>query len=275
MKLRAILYPCYRLVCKLMYRLGNYLFLYHVEMPVTQKCSLRCKDCVFLMTKFEHPIDYDLDNLLKYMDRLFNVVDGIQIFRILGGEPFVYKNLAPIIQKAVDSKCCKTVEVVSNGTIIPSQEILDVMKNPKVKLQISDYGNFSRKRDELKAICDEQGIECVVRGSDEKNWFDAGDLHFRGRSKSEIRSQFRHCGEICRNYLDGRLYYCQRAAFGTKLSIPDKESDYVDFTKDLDKKGLRKQIHRLNQRKWLIACNYCNVGTKEYIPIPVAEQINE
>lgn len=98
-KLRAALYLGYRFLCKLMYRFGNYLYLYHVEIPVTQKCSLRCKDCVFMMTKFEHPVDYDLEKLLTYMDRLFKVVDGIQIFRILGGEPFIYKNLALVIKK--------------------------------------------------------------------------------------------------------------------------------------------------------------------------------
>ena len=186
----------------------------------------------------------------------------------------MYKNLAPVIQKAVDSKCCKTVEIVSNGTIVPSEEILDTMKNSKVTLQISDYGSLSRNRDELKAVCEKNGIKCVIRGADEKNWFDAGDLHFRGRSKKEIRKQFRHCGEVCRNYLDGKLYYCQRAAFGTKLEIPDREEEYVDLTKDFDRKKIREQIHKLNQRRWLTACNYCNVGTKEYVPIPVAEQVD-
>ena len=187
----------------------------------------------------------------------------------------MYRDLAPIIEKAATNKCCKTVEIVSNGTIIPPQEVLDVMKHPKVKIQISDYGALSRKKDELKAICDHQGIECVIRGSDEKNWFDAGDLHFRGRNQKEIRKQFRHCGEICRSFLDGKLYYCQRASFGTKLSIPDNESEYVDFTKNVNRKELREEINKLNHRKWLIACNYCSVGTEEYVPIPVAEQVEK
>ena len=227
-----------------------------------------------MMPYFKAPVDFDVEDSLRYMRKLFDAVDAIQIFRILGGEPFLYGNLQPIIQEALACTKVRNVEIVTNGTIVPPQELLDVLRNPKLKVQISDYGNLSRKRDEIKELCDINGINCVIRGSDEKNWFDPGDLHFRGRNKKELRKQFRKCGEICRNLHDGRLYFCPRAAFGTKLGIPDVESEYVDFTNiAIDRKSLRDQIYRLNQRKSLLACNYCNEGTEEYVPIPVAEQI--
>jgi hypothetical protein len=226
-----------------------------------------------MMPYFKNPVDFDLEDNLKYSRKLFEVIDAIQIFRILGGEPFLYKDLKPIIQEALACSKVKTVEVVSNGTIIPSKEILETMKNPKFKLQISDYGELSRNKDIIKQICDENGINCVIRGSGEKNWFDPGDLHFRGRNKKELRKQFKHCGEICRNLHNGKMYFCPRAAFGTKLGIPDLESDYVDFTKDLSNSELRNAIYELNQKKTILACNYCDEGTNDYVPIPVAEQL--
>lgn len=73
------------------------------------------------MPYFDYPRDYDVADLLKYMDRLFDCVDTIQIFRILGGEPFIYKDLDPIIRKAIDCSKVRTVDVVTNewnlGTI--------------------------------------------------------------------------------------------------------------------------------------------------------------
>ncbi len=271
--LRARLFPFYRFACKILYKCFGHLYLYHVELPVTQRCNLRCKNCVFMMPYFEHPVDFDIEDTLKYMRKLLDCVDSIQIFRILGGEPFLYRDIKPIICEALSSKKIRTVEIVTNGTIVPPEELLDVLKNSKLKIQISDYGKLSRNKEKIKELCDREGITCIIRGSDEKNWFDAGDLHFRGRNQKELRKQFKKCGEICRNLHDGKLYFCPRAAFGTKLGIPDVSSDYVDFKGEDDIKVLREQVYRLNQRISLLACNYCNEGTDEYVPIPVAEQI--
>lgn len=271
--LRARLFPFYQFFCKVLYKLFDYLYLYHVELPVTQKCNLRCKHCVFMMPYFDKPVDFELEKMKGYMDKLFDSVDAIQIFRILGGEPFLYPDLKGIVQYAIDCPKVKTVEIVTNGTLIPKQDIIDTLKSPKLKVQISDYGELSRNRDKIKKLCDQNGINCVVRGSKEKNWFDPGDLHFRGRNKAELKKQFKHCGEICRNLHDGKLYFCPRAAFGTKLGIPDVESEYVDFTKETSREKLRNDIYTLNQKKYLLACNYCDEGTADYVPIPVAEQL--
>lgn len=273
MVLRARLFPIYQFICRILYRIFDYLYIYHVELPVTQKCNLRCKHCVFMMPYFDKPVDFDVADSIKYMEKLFDAVDFIQIFRVLGGEPFLYKDLATIVNKAIDCDKVKTVEIVTNGTLLPSEELLQSIKNKKLKIQISDYGKLSRKKSELMDACDSVGIKCVIRGSDEKNWFDPGNLVFRGRNKKELKKQFRRCGEICRNLHDGKLFFCPRAAFGTKLGIPEKTDEFVDFRVDKERKELRNEIFELNQKKYLVACNYCNEGTDEYVPIPVAEQM--
>ncbi len=228
-----------------------------------------------MMPYFEHPIDYDVENLLVYMDRLFASVDTIQIFRILGGEPFVYKDQDRIIAEAVSSLKARTVDIVTNGTIVPHEKIIKTMKNSKLTVQISDYGEISSNKEKLKLVCEENGIKCILRSMTEKNWFSAGDLHFRGRVAKEISEQLKHCGGICRSFQNGKRYFCLRASFGTILGIPDPSRDYVDFTNKMDIKEARKQIYELNQRKGFLACNYCDEGTGEYMPIPPAEQIKD
>lgn len=274
-KLKSVLFPMYRLFCAIQYKCFDNIYLYHVEIPVTQRCTLRCKDCSFMMPYFEHPKDYDVNELLKYMDRLFECVDTIQIFRILGGEPFVYKDLNLIIEKALSSKKVRTVDIVTNGTIVPTDRILDSMRTGKVTVQISDYGDISFKKKELLNACNSRGIKCVIRSMADKNWFTAGDLHFRGKIARDLKAQLKKCAGICRSFQNGKLYFCPRASFGTLLGIPDPAKDYVDFTKECDKQTLRQQIYELNQRKGFLACNYCDEGTDKYMPIPPAEQISE
>ena len=181
MKIKSFFSPCYRFVCRVLWR-GGYLYLYHVELPVTLKCSLKCKKCGFMMPYFEHPIDYDVNDLLMYMDRLFDCVDAIQIFRILGGEPFLYRDLEPVIRKALSCPKVRTVDIVTNGTIVPDGKIMEAMKDPKLTVQISDYGKYSRKKVELKDACDRAGVKCVLRSSKEKTWVDPGGLEYRGKN---------------------------------------------------------------------------------------------
>lgn len=273
-KLKAMLYPFYRLFCYVIYTIGGgYLYLYHIEMPITQRCNLRCKHCIFMMPYFKHPVDYPAEDLLKYMDKLFDAVDAIQIFRILGGETFLYKDLNAIIKKALSSPKVRTVEVVSNGTIIPTPENIEAMKDSRLIFQISHYGKYSRHAEEIKALCDKEGVKCVVRYPENKTWSYFGDLHFRGRSEKELRRQLRKCASICRNFLDGRLYFCPRASFGSKLGMPDDPNNFVDLTQEIDRKTLRRQIFELNQRRFIAACNYCDEGTGKVESVPVAEQM--
>ncbi len=119
--------------------------------------------------------------------------------------------------------------LLMNGTLVPSDTILNAMKSAKLTVQISDYGEISYKKRELQKVCEENGIKCVLRSMADKNWFSAGNLHFRGRIAKDIKTQLKRCGGICRNFQNGRLYFCPRASFGTLLGIPDPEKDYVDF----------------------------------------------
>lgn len=271
---KSFFVPYYRFLCRALWKYG-YLYIYHIELPITQKCTLKCGKCSFFMPYFKEPVDYALNDLLRYMDKLFECIDAIQIFRILGGEPFLYKDLEPIINKALSSPKVKTVDIVTNGTIIPSEKLLSAMKNPKLSVQISDYGKCSRNKMALKAICDKAGVKCVIRGAKEKVWFDAGGLENRGRDVSEIKKQMKRCGNICRSFHNGKLYFCPRASFGTKLGIPDYEKDFVDFRLRYDRNVLRRKIYELNQKQYLVACNYCDEGTDKFIAIPVAEQLDD
>ena len=173
----------------------------------------------------------------------------------------------------MSSKSVKTVDIVTNGTIVPSDIVLESMRNERLTVQISDYGSISLKKKELLSACKSKGIKCVIRSMADKNWFTAGDLHFRGRVAKDIMIQLKKCASICRSFQNGKLYFCPRASFGTLLGIPDPAKDYVDFTKEDDVQTLRKQIYELNQRKGFLACNYCDEGTDRYKPIPPAEQI--
>ncbi len=80
----------------------------------------------------------DLKKLLFYVDGIINV-------EVIGGEPFVYNQLPELLLYLLGESKVKFVEITSNGTILPSTNILNLLKNSKVCILLSDYGKVNGK----------------------------------------------------------------------------------------------------------------------------------
>ena len=83
----------------------------NLDVQVTERCSLKCKNCCNLMQYYEKPVDINLDVMLKSVERFMSCVDGVDEFRVLGGDPFMNKELHKIINKLVTYDNCKKVVV--------------------------------------------------------------------------------------------------------------------------------------------------------------------
>lgn len=273
-RFRGALTMAFKDLCWIQWKLHKRLYLHHVEMPITQRCSLKCKSCASLIPYIKNPISYDKVDLFAQMDRLFECVDTIHRFRLLGGEPLLHPDLGMIIDKALACDKLNIVDVVTNGTIIPSDELLGHMKGPRFTLFVSDYGPYSKKIQDIVKVCDAKGVRCEVLAYEKnRHWIDMGWLEKRERTERELKDQLRHCGHFCRTLLDGKLYYCPRAAFGPLLGMPSLSSESVDLMAEKNMNALRKKIFELDQRKLLTACDHCDKGTQQCASIPAAEQL--
>ena len=53
-----------------------------MDVVITERCSLKCKDCANLMQYYEKPQNSDLEILFKSLDRMMECVDQIYEFRV-------------------------------------------------------------------------------------------------------------------------------------------------------------------------------------------------
>ena len=130
---------------------------------------------------------------------------------------------------------------------------------------ISDYGKISRKKYELQDYCQKNKIRYHLKNED-LFWGYVGDMQFRGRTNRQLCRQFKKCNNFCRSILKGKLFYCPRAAHGDDLGYVDTmENEYVDLLKgNVSKKDILKIVY---SEHFFSACNYCNYGTKEMVPV--------
>jgi len=246
-----------------------------IDIQITEKCSLKCKDCSNLMQYYEKPQDSALDILFKSIDRFMSCIDALDEFRVLGGDPFMNKELYKIINKLVTYEKCKKVIVYTNAKIVPKGENLNCLKNKKVILDITNYGECSSSHLKIVELAKKENLAFTTNRC--TTWMDCGKIMpFTNKNEKELKHMFKNCcNSDLISLLHGKLYGCPFSANAVNLkAIPQNDSDEVNLINDaLSIAELREQIKKLcYEKKYLTACSYCNGRDYSVANIPAAIQ---
>lgn len=247
------------ILCQDSYLNPDKLFLRSVDIITTEKCSLKCRDCSNLMRYYKNPKDCDIKEINKEVDKLCSIVDEINEFRVLGGEPFMNKNSHLIIKELNEKPNAKKVVIYTNGTIVPKKEQIEYMKSKKLMFIITDYGKYSRNLDKLTKVLEENNIDYFT--DKVGGWTDCAKIIKHNRDINGQKEIFRDC--CAKNTITlskGKLYRCPFSANADRLkAIPDFKGDYVDIFENIDINDMKKNIRRfLLDKDFLEACDYCN-----------------
>lgn len=241
-------------------------YLDYTEMFITSFCNLRCRYCSASIPYYLNKYHVDLDLILRQEAAYLEAVDGVETFRLLGGEPFLHPQLAQIMEPLVASDKVHSLRLVSNGAIVPSDPaVLELLKNPKVVIDISNYGKVSDKLDILRGMEAEGRLHLNV--GVETHWFmpnhKYNDL---GMSDEAVAERFHKCPDYCHVLRDGKFYSCGEAFH--IAHIPDSPMvcgrDYVDlFDESQTLEQRRQQILDVCFKRLptMVGCNRCGGGT--------------
>ena len=231
------------------------LVLQHLEWMLTERCTLRCRDCSALISCFDHPRDHDYNITAAALDRVLAAVDFVSELSILGGEPLLYTYLADAIAAYSGHEKIGAVVIYTNGTIMPNESQLTAMQGENVWVHISDYGAYSVQITNLEEICRQRGIRYFIKQYD--TWQSAGTLQRRDEDETRLSRKYRRCFKArCFSLFEDRLYGCARASNGAAAGkLPDQ--DYISFSELRSASEDKAQILRLIGLPFLDACRYC------------------
>lgn len=222
-----------------------------VDVVITERCSMKCKDCANLMQYYKQPKDCDLDVLFEALDNLTKYVDVYE-FRVLGGEPFVCKNLYKVIDKL--RTYGRNIVIYTNATIVPKEPA----RLKGVKFDITNYGHKNHKK--LLDVLDANGIEYTTYKPTE--WTDSGSVKFRGHTEQRLNEMFANCCvKDVLTLLHGKLYHCPFSAHAHNLGLV--VGDYADMS------GKESIMNFCKRKEYLTACKYCkgrDYGTPKIKP---------
>ena len=248
----------------------------HLDVVLTECCTLKCRNCSNLMQYYQHPENLDAEEVIAGLKRIFASMRVSQL-KLLGGEPFVcQKELIRVLEYLKEaSDRFDEVDIITNGTLIPSEECINAMKNtPKLKVIFSNYGELSKKLAEFSDRCGREGIAFNI--VEDEFWWDFGGMKMRQEKESKTQHRFDGCysRRLCTTLYRGKLYVCPRQAHAIRLGLVHEESaETVDVMKSdyQDPKELRDAVYALIDRKNRISsCKYC--GCDDWIKVPRAEQ---
>ncbi len=246
-----------------------------IDIQVTERCSLKCKDCSNLMQYYERPQNSDDDIMFKSIERFMECVDNLDEFRVIGGDPFMNKNVHKVINKLATYEKNKKIVIYTNAKIVPKNENLECLKNKKVLVYITNYGRDSIAHDALVDVLKKENInystfKCTT-------WLDCGRIMPNSNKNAEaLEHQFNNCcvSDLI-SLLHGKLYRCPFSANAVNLNaIPKDPTDEVNLLDDkLSIEQLRGEIKKLcYDKKYITACSYCNGRDYSVATIPSAIQ---
>ena len=189
-----------------------------VQICLTERCTLKCKDCAHGCFAVDATSDdMSLETAKKSADSFFSKVDIVREFVLIGGEPFLYKEISEIISYIGEKYRDKIsiFSIVTNGTIIPKQEILNLCKKYNVLVRISDYSEtimWIKERNMQLISKLEQNEVSYILEEKVSQWMDYGfQTTDRKGSEDELIQVFDECQTPCREIRGSKYYYCVMA----------------------------------------------------------------
>lgn len=225
-----------------------------IDLMVTERCSMKCKDCSNLMQYYEHPENAEMVQMLAMIDGLCDKMDEIYEFRVIGGEPFMHKELHTVVAHVCAKPNVLEVSIFTNATIVPRDHQWAALEHEKVYFFITDYDAMSRNIRPLVAELEKRKIAYVSEKAN--GWTDCASLEKHNRTVEENKRIWSECcAKNLATLADGRLYRCPFAANAFKLkAVPDYEGDYLV----VENAGREQLRDFLRSKTFLETCDHCN-----------------
>lgn len=245
-----------------------------LDVIVSERCTLKCHDCANLMPYFIKPINIDTQTIMEALDYVMEHAYRVNELRILGGEPFLNKEVHKIVEKCTQYANCEKVVIYSNATLVPRDEQIPAFQHKKVVFELTNYGHLSPKLQEIIALFDGHEINYKVKELP-ATWDDSANISDFGRTNEELADVFKNCCSTnLTTLMHGSLYRCPFSASLDALKVINFDpKDKVVLSDCEHGEAGRKLLSDFVGRKTpLDSCRYCQGRGFEFDRVTPARQ---
>lgn len=262
-------------LCEWFWKVKKMNCIYHVDMTVTTRCTFRCKHCNMFIPYYKEQLDYDFKTLKRNTDLFFERIDYVAYFGLIGGETMLSPILPELLKYISETYHDRfgRISFTTNGSIMPSDELLNALKEYDVYLTISDYTKYIPYEEKFHQVLDKLGaVGVAYEIKYALEWCDFGfPTHPYHYNEEQLEEHFDCCNPEWNGLNDGRFYYCNISWSAEKSgNFELDEKDYIQL-EDIDAYD-REACHRIvklsrGTSSFCSVCGGCGSDNVNYVPV--------
>lgn len=236
-----------------------------LEYHVCDICNLNCKGCSHFAPIFSNKLP-SFESFCKDMQQLSKRFSNILRLRLMGGEPFLNKELPFFIKEARKAFPYSHLEIVTNGLLLETadNDIWNVIKECSAVLQISLYPPTNAIQDKLAKLLKEKDVAFSF-GSGLEQYNDKGIIEefHKNLTKNRVHNPedaVKYCmGNRCHYLRDGKISKCALPLLASKINqyfgteyIVEQEDIFDIYEETLSAWEIVKKLHKATP-----FCGYC------------------
>ena len=207
-----------------------------------------------------------LEEIKENVDIYFKCVDYLLDLDIVGGEPFLYSDLRKFIIYMGEKYRGRIgyVGFITNGMIVPEDDILELLKEYSMDVSISDYSEDIDYKHKIDQICEKlEKYKISYMRNKHIDWFDFGFPKNRYLYEGEDAVRHMQCCNSIEHILDDKkLFYCGLEWSAQKGGLfPIEEKAYVDLEKmvsgEVERKAILEMIMANIEGGYMEFCKVC------------------
>jgi len=252
-----------------------------LRIVVTNKCTLRCVNCVSFTPYSKVKRNYEWQALVHDVLCVIDAIGYLEEVVLYGGEALLHPEIDNILNALRHEKRISTISLSINATVLPKKStIMALREEPRAHVVLSNYGELSCKYNEF--------VETLLNNDisfEEINyqfWYEKSEIGYLNETDEERKRKFINCMSGCGLVIwDGKLFLCQTLPFLLDLDVfPHSDDNYIDVgsSGNMSREELNMRINnfanRANTHNYVDACKYCTGKTSSNFlnAVPVAEQ---
>lgn len=237
------------------------IFMPSVTLVINQRCSLRCKYCTSYMNEYDakEKVDFPLEQICSDIDNFFGAVDMVGTITVMGGEPFMHKDISLIIEHLCKWKNFGLISIATSGTYPIKPDQLKGLHDKRVNVSFSNYTesiteNQRRMFYQNIEIVKQSGVYFTV-GKFSPEWIVPPSLinkHYTDEMVVDLKGACTHWHQI----KNGKVHPCDFATAIYSLHIADYSGDYVDLNSGCSREVLREQLKQYINKPYYESCRH-------------------
>lgn len=238
----------------------------NISMLPSTACNLNCELCLNFNPYAAKPDVRSIKQVKEDIDLFFGCVDYVMLFHVSGGEPFLYPHFAEVIEYLGTKYRHQilTLRTVTNGTIVPKDELLQRLSGIDFEITVDDYReavpdskeDFARLIEKLERYHikyeinkAEAWIDLAPTATDHSMW-----------TEEQLTEHFDNCAQTWQELRDGKLYSCNYDGYATVAGINEQQKEEVfdlrTFTPERKKELVEFRLG-YNDKGYTNLCRHC------------------